>query len=237
MADMEALSRLAARHGLALVEDAAQAHGARFGRRRAGSYGVAGAFRFYPGKNLGALGDGGAVVTNDEQLAARIRSLANHGRSATDRHRHEVAGRNSRLDTLGAAVLHLKLRSLEEANRARAALVERCRHRMPSWCVPQAIDPAAEPVHHLAVVQLPNRAASTRQLDAADIGWGVHYPVPCHRQPAFAAYATEPLPVAETAADRILSLPLSPTMPLDHVDRVCAVLHGVDPAADQRLQP
>ncbi len=150
---------------------------------------------------------------------------------------YEIAGRNSRLATLDAAVLHLKLGSLDRLNRARTALVERYRHRLPSWCVPQAVDPAAEPVHHLAVVQLPNRAASTRELDTAEIGWGVHYPVPCHRQAAFAGYATESLPVAEAAADRVLSLPLSPTMEFDQVDRVCAVLRVVGPDARQGVRP
>jgi dTDP-4-amino-4,6-dideoxygalactose transaminase len=229
MADMEALSALAARHGLAIVEDAAQAHGARFAGRRAGSGGVAGAFSFYPGKNLGALGDGGAVVTGDAALAARIRMLADHGRSRVDRFAHEVSGRNSRLDTLQAAALHVKLPGLDVANAARVAAVERYRKSLPSWCVPVAVHPAAEPVHHLAVVQVPDRQAATGALDAAGIGWGVHYPVPCHRQPAFAAYADEPLPVAEQAAEHILSLPLSPTLTVEQVDRVCKVLDHVGP--------
>ena len=123
MADMTALSALAERHGLALVEDAAQAHGARFAGRRAGSWGVAGAFSFYPGKNLGALGDGGAVVSNDSALIDGIRRLADHGRSRVDRYAHEVSGRNSRLDTLQAALLEVKLPRLDAANRARAAAV------------------------------------------------------------------------------------------------------------------
>jgi dTDP-4-amino-4,6-dideoxygalactose transaminase len=229
MADMEALAALAARHGLAIVEDAAQAHGARFAGRRAGSGGVAGAFSFYPGKNLGALGDGGAVVTDDAALAARIRMLADHGRSRVDRFAHEVSGRNSRLDTLQAAALHIKLPGLDAANAGRAAAVERYRKSLPSWCVPVAVHPAAEPVHHLAVVQVPDRDATTRALDAAGIGWGIHYPVPCHRQPAFATYADQPLPVAEEAAAHILSLPLSPTLTVELVERVCKVLDRAGP--------
>jgi dTDP-4-amino-4,6-dideoxygalactose transaminase len=223
MADVPALTRLATRHGLALVEDAAQAHGARFDGRRAGSVGAAGTFSFYPGKNLGGLGDGGAVVSDDADLVARIRRLGNHGRSALERERHEVRGRNSRLDSLQAAVLRVKLAGLDEANRARADVVRRYRAHLPAWCVPVAVHPAAEAVHHLAVVQVPDRDAATAALDAARIGWGIHYPVPCHRQPAFSAFA-EPLPVAEAAAGRILSLPLSPTLPAAAVDRVCAVL-------------
>ena len=228
MVDMTALSALAERHGLALVEDAAQAHGARFAGRRAGSWGVAGAFSFYPGKNLGALGDGGAVVSNDSALIDDIRRLADHGRSRVDRYAHEVSGRNSRLDTLQAALLEVKLPRLDAANRARAAAVQRYREELPASCVPLAVHPAAEPVYHLAVVQVPDRAAATKALDDAEVGWGVHYPVPCHLQPAFAAYATGSLPVAEAAAARILSLPLHPALTAAQVGDVCTVLGHVD---------
>jgi dTDP-4-amino-4,6-dideoxygalactose transaminase len=229
MTDMPALSALASKHGLALIEDAAQAHGARFAGRRAGGGGVAAGFSFYPGKNLGALGDGGAVVSNDAALVGRIRQLADHGRSQTDRYGHEVVGRNSRLDTLQAAALHVKLPVLDEANRARAAAVAHYRKSLPAWCVPVGVHPHAEPVYHLAVVQVPDRAATARALDAAGIGWGIHYPVPCHLQPAFARYAVEPLPVAEAAADRILSLPLSPTLTNEQVERVSRVLDSAGP--------
>jgi dTDP-4-amino-4,6-dideoxygalactose transaminase len=229
MTDMPALSALASKHGLALIEDAAQAHGARFAGRRAGGGGVAAGFSFYPGKNLGALGDGGAVVSNDAALVGRIRQLADHGRSQTDRYGHEVVGRNSRLDTLQAAALHVKLPVLDEANRARAAAVAHYRKSLPAWCVPVGVHPHAEPVYHLAVVQVPDRAATARALDAAGIGWGIHYPVPCHLQPAFARYALEPLPVAEAAADHILSLPLSPTLTNEQVERVSRVLDSAGP--------
>jgi dTDP-4-amino-4,6-dideoxygalactose transaminase len=225
MADMEALSALATRHGLALVEDAAQAHGARFASRPAGSVGVAGSFSFYPGKNLGALGDGGAIVSDDAELAARIRQLADHGRSRVDRYAHELSGRNSRLDTLQAALLQVKLPSLDALNRGRIAAVERYRQMLPEWCTPVSVHPVAEPVYHLAVVQVPDRAAATRALDEARIGWGIHYPVPCHLQPAFPSSAQAP--VAEAAADHILSLPLSPTISADQIERVCTVLDRV----------
>ena len=229
MTDMPALSALASKHGLALIEDAAQAHGARFAGRRPGGGGVAAGFSFYPGKNLGAVGDGGAVVSNDAALVGRIRQLADHGRSQTDRYGHEVVGRNSRLDTLQAAALHVKLPVLDEANRARAAAVAQYRKSLPAWCVPVGVHPHAEPVYHLAVVQVPDRAATARALDAAGIGWGIHYPVPCHLQPAFARYALEPLPVAEAAADHILSLPLSPTLTNEQVERVSRVLDSAGP--------
>jgi dTDP-4-amino-4,6-dideoxygalactose transaminase len=226
-ADMGRLLQVTRRHDLALIEDAAQAHGARFGGRRAGSLGVAAAFSFYPGKNLGALGDGGAVVSDDASLAARVRSLANHGRSATGRHTHDLRGRNSRLDTLQAAVLSAKLRHLEAHNARRRALMTCYRSWLPGECIPLAQHPEAEPVHHLAVVQVPERAAAIAALDAAGIGWGLHYPVPCHRQGAFDDYADDVLPVTERAAERILSLPMSPTLTPAHVERVCTVLQEV----------
>ncbi len=224
MVDMDRLTPVVQRHGIALIEDAAQAHGARFGGRRAGSVGLAAAFSFYPGKNLGALGDGGAVVSDDASLGARIRELANHGRNRSGHHLHGVRGRNSRLDTLQAAILTAKLPRLDEDNHRRRSSMQRYRERLPTACVPLALHPKAEPVHHLAVVQVPDRAAAIAALDAAHIGWGLHYPVPCHRQPAYVGFADEPLPVTERAADRILSLPMSPTLTDAQVDRVGEVL-------------
>lgn len=224
MAEVDALSGIASRHGVALIEDAAQAHGARFGGSRPGAAGVAVTYSFYPGKNLGALGDGGAVLSNDPALIARIRQLADHGRSPEDRYRHDVSGRNSRLDSLQAAVLRVKLSVLDEANAGRVAAMQRYRELLPDWCIPVDVHPRAEPVHHLAVVQVPRRSAVTAALDDAQIGWGVHYPIPCHRQPAFAAYAEGELRVAEAAAGRILSLPMFPTLNSDQVRRVCDVV-------------
>ncbi|GAA4864521.1 DegT/DnrJ/EryC1/StrS family aminotransferase [Actinomycetospora straminea] len=222
MADMSRLLALADHHGLALVEDAAQAHGARFAGAKPGS-GTAAAFSFYPGKNLGALGDGGAVVTRDPGLADRIRRLANHGRSATDRHVHTEAGRNSRLDSLQAGLLSAKLVRLDRDNERRAAAMHRYRAGLPSTAVPVDVDPRAHHVHHLAVVRVPDRDRVVRELDRAEIGWGVHYPVPCHRQPPFADPEAD-VPVVERAASEILSLPMSPTLTDDDVDLVCDVV-------------
>jgi dTDP-4-amino-4,6-dideoxygalactose transaminase len=229
MGDVDELSTMVARHGLALVEDAAQAHGARFAGRRAGSVGVAAAFSFYPGKNLGALGDGGAVVSNDAGLLGRVRRLADHGRSPLQRDHHEVIGRNSRLDSLQAALLRVKLPGLDAANAVRRELAGRYRASLPEWCTPVTVHPAADAVHHLAVVQTPDRAAAAGALDAAGIGWGVHYPVPCHLQPAFVELGagTGSLPVTESAAARILSVPMCPTLAFGAVDRVCDVLRRV----------
>lgn len=236
MVDPEPISAIAAAHGLALIEDAAQAHGARHHGRNAGSVGIAAGFSFYPGKNLGALGDGGAVVTSDLALADRIRSLANHGRSATDRYLHDLLGRNSRLDTLQAALLSAKLPSLDAANARRTSAMAAYRELLPQGCTPVSVQPGAEPVYHLAVIQVEDRHTVTEAFTAAGIGWGVHYPIPCHQQPALAATGfitlgesasdAQQLPVAERAASRILSLPMSPTLSVEQVARVCDVLGG-----------
>jgi dTDP-4-amino-4,6-dideoxygalactose transaminase len=231
MVDPEPISAIAAAHGLALVEDAAQAHGARHRGATAGSVGVAAGFSFYPGKNLGALGDGGAVVTSDLALADRIRSIANHGRSESDRSLHDLAGRNSRLDTLQAALLSAKLPWLDAANAQRAAAMAAYRDMLPRDCVPVSVQAGAEPVYHLAVIQVDDRSKVCDALTAAGIGWGVHYPIPCHQQPALATLgdpvpAAQQLPVAERMAGRILSLPMSPTLTIEQVARVCDVLGG-----------
>ncbi|HKR50273.1 MAG TPA: DegT/DnrJ/EryC1/StrS family aminotransferase, partial [Pseudonocardiaceae bacterium] len=171
MVDPEPISTIATAHGLALIEDAAQAHGARHRGVTAGSVGVAAGFSFYPGKNLGALGDGGAVVTSDLALAEKIRSIANHGRSATDRYRHDVVGRNSRLDTLQAALLSAKLTRLDADNARRAAAMAAYREMLPQRCTPVTVAPGAEPVYHLAVIQVDDRHQVGEALTAAGIGW------------------------------------------------------------------
>lgn len=229
MVDPEPISAIAAAHGLALIEDAAQAHGARHRGTSAGSVGIAAGFSFYPGKNLGALGDGGAVVTSDLALAARIRSMANHGRSSSDRYLHDLAGRNSRLDTLQAALLSAKLPRLAAGNSRRAAAMAAYREMLPQDCTPVTVAPGAAPVYHLAVVQVDDRSEIGANLTAAGIGWGVHYPIPCHQQPALAGRyvpVSDNFAVAERAAGRILSLPMSPTLTVEQVARVCDVLGG-----------
>jgi dTDP-4-amino-4,6-dideoxygalactose transaminase len=231
MVDPERISAIADAHGLALIEDAAQAHGARHLGRHAGSVGIAAGFSFYPGKNLGALGDGGAVVTSDLALAEAIRSMANHGRSATDRYLHDLPGRNSRLDTLQAALLSAKLPRLDADNAQRASAMAVYREMLPQGCTPVSVQPGAEPVYHLAVIQVDDRHKVGAALTAAGIGWGVHYPIPCHQQPALAALRgsvpdAQQLPVAEHVTSRILSLPMSPTLSVEQVVRVCDVLGG-----------
>jgi dTDP-4-amino-4,6-dideoxygalactose transaminase len=219
--DMDAIGEVAAATGIAVVEDAAQAHGAAWDGRRAGSFGHAATFSFYPAKNLGAFGDGGAVVTSDGALAAAIRSRANHGRSRS-RHHHRIAGRNSRLDGLQAAVLGIKLRHLDDWNAARRRAHEHYTSLLLGSSVRQvSIDPRATPVHHLEVVEVDDRRHVVDELTRLGVGWGLHYPVPCHRQPAFARYADGSLVVAEAAAERIVSLPMFPTITAEEVERVC----------------
>lgn len=231
MADLDALLALSKSNGLALIEDAAQAHGARLNGRRAGSVGDAAAFSFYPGKNLGALGDGGAVVTQDQQLADAIRRLADHGRSYADRYQHDLRGRNSRLDTLQAAFLSIKLAHLDNANAARRRAMDRYRQHLPASIVPVATADGAEPVYHLAVVLADDRDGLTSTMSRAGIGWGIHYPIPCHQQPAYLDFAAH-LPTAERVASQIISLPMFPNLTNAQVDRVCTVLHSWASSSD-----
>ncbi|MFN2495468.1 MAG: DegT/DnrJ/EryC1/StrS family aminotransferase, partial [Pseudonocardiaceae bacterium] len=148
--------------------------------------------------------------------------------SAADRHLHTEIGRNSRLDSVQAAVLSAKLLRLDADNVRRAAAMAGYRERLPPGCVPVATTPGAEPVYHLAIIQVEDRAAVTQALTAAGIGWGLHYPVPCHLQPAFeSGHLAGGLPVAEAAADRIVSLPMSPTLDVGQAVRVCDVLRTV----------
>lgn len=219
LADVPALTALARRHGLLLIEDAAQAHGAAWDGRRAGAFGDAAAFSFYPTKNLGALGDGGAVVTRDGALAARIAALRNYGSDV--KYHHPFQGRNSRLDELQAALLRVKLRHLDQdlAQRRRLARRYRDRIRHPQIRLPEV---AREEQHawHLFVVRCPQRDALQRHLRAHGIQSQVHYPLPAHRQPAYASLRHHPLRLTERLHQEVLSLPLGPNLDDDAADRV-----------------
>ncbi len=222
MPDMDTLSRSADRAGIVLIEDAAQAHGARWRGRPAGSIGRAGCFSFYPAKNLGAFGDAGAVVTADADLADRLRCLRDHGRSRRSRYEHELVGTNSRLDALQAVVLTAKLARLEAWTGARRSIAARYRTALgggPGRLV--AEEPASQGAYHLAVARMPEREAARRRLTAAGIETQIHYPIPCHRQAAYRRFATRPLPVAEDSAGEILSLPMFPHLSDRRVTRVC----------------
>jgi dTDP-4-amino-4,6-dideoxygalactose transaminase len=222
MPDMGALCQAAERAGLALIEDAAQAHGATWQGRRAGSFGHAGCFSFYPGKNLGAFGDAGAVVTSDAAVARRIRSLRDHGRTGGSHYQHAVIGTNSRLDAVQAAVLTAKLARLDAWTRARRAVIAQYRDAFTGGPVRLLEElPGAMGVYHLAVARLAQRNSVRARLAALGIHTGIHYPTPCHLQPPYRRYAVTPLPIAEQAAAEILSLPLFPHMTDEQVAAVC----------------
>ena len=227
MADVTALGEVARRAGVALVEDAAQAHGAFHEGRRAGSVGVAGSFSFYPGKNLGAFGDGGAITTSDAELAARLRSLRDHGRGLSDRYVHDHVGMNSRLDALQAGILSVKLRHLDDWTAARQRHAAAYRALLPAGLSLVDEAPQAPSVHHLAVVRTDRRDEVMDGLARYGVDTGIHYPVPCHLQEPYAAYRRDPLPVAEAAADQILSLPMFPHLTEDQVTHVCRSLAAV----------
>lgn len=223
--DMGRILSIASRWGAAVVEDCAQAHGALWEGRPAGSFGVAGTFSFFPGKNLGALGDGGMVACADPGLEARVRRLANHGRA--DKYLHLEAGRNSRLDALQASILSVKLRHLDDWNARRGeAAAEYLRLLSDSPVELPATDPRARSVWHLFVVRIRNRDEVSRRLHELGVETGIHYPVPLHRQP-FAAgrdWARASLPVTESVTERILSLPMHPHLDAAQVDLVCRAL-------------
>ena len=226
MPDMDALRRTADKAGVWLIEDAAQAHGATWRGRRAGSIGQAGCFSFYPGKNLGAFGDAGAVVTADADLAKRIRSLRDHGRAPGSHYRHELVGTNSRLDALQAVVLTVKLGRLDGWNEARRSIAARYRAAFASGPIRLVEDePGALGVYHLAVARVPDRARVQQQLRAMGIETGIHYPIPAHQQAPYLRFAAGPLPVTEAAAAEILSLPMFPHLRDDQVARVSDALH------------
>ena len=206
-ADMPALTAVARRHNLAIVEDCCQAHLATCGGAAVGTFGVGGAFSFYPTKNLGALGDGGAAVTNDHQVAERLRRLRNGGQ--TSRYVHVEPGVNSRLDELQAAVLRVRLPLLQDWTRRRRELAAVYRRTLPSTVTPvMERDPGH--VYHLFPVRASARQALQAALTAAGVETLIHYPVPLNEQAAFAAYPAPECPVAARAARQLLSLPLHP---------------------------
>lgn len=215
-ADLDALAALAARHGLMLIDDAAQAHGATHRGRPVGALTDATAWSFYPGKNLGALGDGGAITTDDAALAERLRALRNYG--SHEKYVHVVAGHNSRLDELQAAVLSVKLAHLPAMNARRAAVAERYRERLGALALDRT--PWGTHAWHLFVVRHPERARLQAQLAAAGVQTLVHYPIPPHRQQVY-GQAAGAFPHAERLSAEVLSLPLGPHLTPADADRVC----------------
>jgi dTDP-4-amino-4,6-dideoxygalactose transaminase len=226
MPDMTALLAVADEAGIVLIEDAAQAHGAEWDGRRAGSFGAAACFSFYPGKNMGAFGDAGAVVTSRPELADRVRALANHGRSQGAAHyEHDCLGTNSRLDALQAIALSGKLARVDAWTQRRIAVAGRYRAQLGRTHVKLTrVAPSARHVYHLFVVRVADRDRVREQLEWRGIETGVHYPLPCHLQPPLRRFADRPLPVAERAAGELLSLPIFPHQTDGQVDHVCDVL-------------
>ncbi len=223
-ADMPAFDAIARRHNLALIEDACQAHGATSEGRAVGTFGIAGAFSFYPTKNLGALGDGGAMVTNDETLAARLKRLRNGGQ--TDRYHHVEFGVNSRLDEMQAAILRARLPWLKGWTARRRARASRYRHALAG--APVVVPPERDPghVYHLFPVRTPRRDDLQAYLASRGVGTLVHYPIAIPRQPAFRAVASPPCPAAERASAEVCSLPLHPLLADEDADFVAAALQA-----------
>ncbi|HEX7900651.1 MAG TPA: DegT/DnrJ/EryC1/StrS family aminotransferase [Planctomycetota bacterium] len=224
--DMAGVKDVAREYGLKVVEDAAQAHGARFRGKRVGSDSDAAAFSFYPGKNLGALGDAGAVVTNDERIADAVRVLRNYG--ARVKYSHEREGFNSRLDPLQAAFLRVKLRHLDEANRRRREIAGWYREALEGLAEVVLPPPTAEsePVYHIFAILHPRRDGLQRHLSARDIQTLIHYPVPPHLSRAYASRGISGLAISERLSREELSLPLWPEMTRRSVEEVAAAIRA-----------
>jgi len=211
-ADMDAINEIANRHGLKVIEDAAQAHGARYKGKRVGSLADAAGFSFYPTKNLGAMGDGGAVVTNDDAIAERVRLLRNYG--SRIKYSNEVKGINSRLDELQAALLRVKLRWLDEWNERRMNAARRyfLGLKWNSGVTLPFVPEWAEPVWHLFVIQTPDRESLQDMLKRSGVETLIHYPIPPHLSGAYAdlSWKKGEFPVSENLANRVLSIPIGP---------------------------
>jgi dTDP-4-amino-4,6-dideoxygalactose transaminase len=229
MADMDPIMELAAKYNFIVIEDACQAHGAEYfskkanAWRKAGSIGKAAAFSFYPGKNLGACGEGGAITTNDEAMAQRMKMIRDHGQAK--KYYHDVEGYNGRLDSIQAGWLSVKLRHLAQWNESRRALAHRY-HELFAEAKDSIVVPLeatwTKGVYHLYVVRVPNREALQTALGEAGIGTGIHYPIPLHLQKAYEhlGYQKGAFPVTERVASEIVSLPMFPQMPTAQQDEV-----------------
>jgi dTDP-4-amino-4,6-dideoxygalactose transaminase len=240
-ADLDRIFEIAARHNLAVIEDAAQAHGSLYKGRRVGALGRAGCFSFYPGKNLGAYGEGGAVVTDDPEVARRVRLLRDHG--SERKYRHDIVGYNFRLEAIQGAVLNVKLKYLDGWNDLRRAHAARYRELLSglssngggdaeatmggALTLPQEL-PYARHIYHLYVVQTEARDGLQKHLTAASIQTGIHYPVPVHLQPAYASlgHRAGDFPVTESQAARILSLPMFPELTGAQIERVAEAVRA-----------
>jgi dTDP-4-amino-4,6-dideoxygalactose transaminase len=236
-ADMAPILEIAGRHGLPVLEDAAQAHGAELDGKRAGALGHAACFSFYPAKNLGAYGDAGMVVSNDAGFVARVRQIANHG-GGVHKYDNVVLGTNSRLDTLQAAVLRVKLRHLDQWNRERrerAAAYTEALQEAASVALPRE-RPGARSAWHLYTIRTPDRDGLQARLNAEGFATAIHYPRPIHLQPAMASAGGRPgdLTVSEALSREVLCLPLYPELPLEAVQRIATEVRSHRDAAVNR---
>jgi dTDP-4-amino-4,6-dideoxygalactose transaminase len=220
-ANLERVSQIAAKHGLWVIEDCAQAHGAQFNAMRVGSIGVAGAFSFFPSKNLTVLGDGGCITTNDATLADKIRMLRNHGRKT--KYTHELVGYNLRFNEIQAAIGRVGLRKIDMLNEHRRQVAAHYNERLAGIVQTPAERPWARAVYHMYVIRIQRRDDLAKHLQSKGIGTGIHYPIANHQQPAITnLYSDLPvLPQTEVAVKEILSLPIYGELPLDDVDYVC----------------
>lgn len=222
MANMDQINEIAQRHNLIVIEDAAQAQGALYKGKRAGSLGHAAATSFYPGKNLGCLGDGGAILTNDDHIAQQVQRLRNYG--SQKKYQHDIAGYNSRLDEMQAAFLRVKLKNLDEGNKRRSEIAQRYSVLLKDFDIILPFVPEwAEPVWHLYVIRSQQRDRLQLDLQARGVSTVIHYPIPPHLQNCYLQYADYLLPLATSFANEVLSLPLSPTMKDEEVDYVADV--------------
>ena len=215
-ADMDPINVLASKHGLIVIEDAAQAQGARYKNRRAGSLGHAAATSFYPGKNLGALGDGGAILTNDTAIAGKVKQLRNYGSKV--KYQHEYIGYNSRLDEIQAAFLRVKLSVLDEWNARRRIIATQYSELLAGTeIVLPHVPEYSEHVWHLYVIRSKHRDALREHLEQFGISTIIHYPIPPHQQTCYQELNVHKLPVAELLAEEVLSLPMSPVLRAEDV--------------------
>jgi dTDP-4-amino-4,6-dideoxygalactose transaminase len=221
--DMDLLMEIARRHNLFVIEDACQGHGARYKGRRAGSLGHAAAFSFYPGKNLGAAGDGGALTTDDAELANRVRMLRNYGQRV--KYHHDMLAFNRRLDSLQAAILRVKLRHLDAWNASRRAVAQAYAAKLAALPIAlPRVEPHNESVWHLYVIRAAQRDEVQRRLEARGISTGLHYPVPIHQQKAYPEFAGQRFPVSEWVAAQCLSLPMYAEMTDEQIEAVAQAL-------------
>lgn len=224
-ADMDPINELATKHGLIVIEDAAQAQGARYKGRRVGSLGNAAGTSFYPGKNLGALGDGGGVLTNDDAIADKVRRLRNYG--STIKYHHELAGYNSRLDELQAAFLREKLKVLDDWNAKRMEVAAAYSMLLnEADCALPFVPEFAQPVWHLFVIRSKRREVLKAHLEEQGVSTVIHYPIPPHRQTCYSSYQNRDLPIADRLAGEVLSLPMAPDVQEDEIERVRKAVRG-----------